>query len=195
MEMMMIASPAFEKLLAEFGSPDKITAVRASSDDVVALLLRGAAFVGYLRWLSLEQGWGFKFEGIRFSSFVSRDSLEIDVICLIKEVHNHSRTWVPAASEIAVQMEELGRQGHDLLQVCCGHDVCEILGIGLRKVLGSQNIDADPSKVERALRLAYEYEFLLRTELFAALKAWERKLPRQVDSCEVECCPASKRSR
>jgi hypothetical protein len=22
-----------------------------------------------------------------------------------------------------------------------------------------------------------------------------RKLPRQVDSCEVECCPASKRSR
>lgn len=176
MEMMTIRSPAFEKLIAEFGSSEKIAALCSCIEELLALLLRSAAVVGYFRWLSLEKEWSFTFEGIRFGKFVNRDNLEVDVALLIREVHNHSRSWSPAASDIAPQLEELGRQKHNLFEVCCGHDVCEIISIGLRKVLGSQKeIDSDCDNVERALRLAYGYEFLSRSELFAGLKAWEER--------------------
>jgi len=175
-EMLMIASPTLDKVLGEFGSSDKIRSISHNGEDVIALLLRSARPLGYLRWLSRKRDFGFDFERIRFGEFLHRERLSVDATALIVEVRNHSRRPVPTVDQLKEELEGIIDESHDPWQVCCGHDVVEILAIGFRRVLGSQrNIDSTGEKIEQALRLAYESSFFVETKLFSAIVMWERE--------------------
>jgi Protein of unknown function (DUF4435) len=59
LETMMINSPAFDKILAEYGSEDKIaTFVRSAGKPVRMMLAESGLSIGYLRWVSLREGLG-----------------------------------------------------------------------------------------------------------------------------------------
>ncbi|GAB1539708.1 hypothetical protein NUACC21_23750 [Scytonema sp. NUACC21] len=63
---------------------------------------------------------------------------------------------------------------HDPWQVCCGHDLVELLSLGLRKAIGSnKSVDIEPNSLERNLRLAYEEVYFCRTNLYLDICAWE----------------------
>ncbi|MEB3282448.1 MAG: DUF4435 domain-containing protein [Lyngbya sp.] len=171
LEIMLLQSPALEKVLGEFGSEEKIQKL---NQDIRSILLAGGVYIGYLRWISLKESLNLKFEGLSFSRFIDKKTLAIDKIKLIVAVKNNSQKFQIDEREIEQKMESLERDNHDAWCVCCGHDLIEILSIGLCKFLGSNNSkDVEADQIEKILRLAYESSYFRNTKLYSLIQQWE----------------------
>lgn len=172
LETMLIKSPALDKVIAEFGSAEKVT----EFGDVRIALINAGQSIGYLLWLSLSQQLNLKFEGIKFDKFIDSKTLKIDELNLIAEVRNKSQAFSLNSQEIQKQLIDQKDSNHDLWQVCRGHDLVEILSLGLRKIIGTNNSkDVEPESLERSLRLAYEQIYFCQTQLYINLNTWELK--------------------
>ena len=175
LECMMIASPAFTRVLDEFAMPGRVEEFEKRVRCNVALALaRSASAIGYLRWLSLRGNLGLKFEGLSFGKFLNQDDLLVDPQELVKAVRDHSQRHDLKESDLLSGVESLGAPGHDPWQVSCGHDVLDILSFGLRRVLASRNqADVKREALERSLRLAYERSYFAQTGLYQNIRLWE----------------------
>lgn len=179
---MMLASPALTHLLGELGQEELIQGFQVKTGaDVLAHLLSIGRVIGYLRWASARRQWSLKFEGLNFRAFIRERDFSFDQMQLLEEVRRHQggRTGLtPMAADLMAGIDELQDPEHDLWHVCCGHDLVELLSIGLRRVLG-ENKDADVQRerLEQQLRLAYEESYFMRTKLRAGIHAWEQRNP------------------
>lgn len=170
LECLIIASPALEKVLAEYGSTRKLAEKNARD-----ILIRNGKMIGLLRWISQKECIGLKFEGLKFSDFVDRDTLQVDVLLLIKAVKNQSQLHHLMDSYLEGKLVSL-QDKYDEWDVCCGHDLVQILSIGLRKAFGScKAIDVAPEKIETVLRLAYEFAHFRMSLIFSAMRNWEQR--------------------
>ncbi len=176
LEMMTLRSPALEKVLAEFGSEQKIAAfTQRHSQDIRAFLLEQGIHLGYLRWLSLRENLALRFEELSFSKFLDRETLTVEVLSLVTAVKHHSQKPALLEKDIQRRLEQLRADDHDPWDVCCGHDVIALLAEGLQRALGTNKAaEARAELIERSLRLAYEYPFFTKTRLYAAMIAWEK---------------------
>jgi Protein of unknown function (DUF4435) len=171
LETMLLNSPALEKLLAEFGSEEKIGNL---GRDVRSVLLETAMTVGYLRWISQIDELNLTFDGITFSKFINDQTLQIDEDKFIQEVKNKSQAFGLKSADLKQRLIDERSCNHDLWQVCCGHDLVEILSLSLRKTIGSAKAsDVEPSNLERSLRLAYEEIYFHKTQIYLSILAWE----------------------
>ena len=172
-ETMMLRSSALERVLAEYGSEDKIAAL---SQEVRTLLLKTGMSMGYLRWISQQDVLNLTFEGIKFSKFLDEKSLILDEIKLIKTVQDKSQNW-------SLEFDRFAKQRSldcDPWQVCCGHDLVEILAIGLQRIFGT--VKKEPKDLEIALRLTHRPKDFIETQLWQDLKEWEiqKNLPSSI---------------
>ena len=171
LETMLIQSPAFNKVVAEFGSENKIIQFNR---DVRETLLVTAMSVGYLLWISHCDGLNLTFDGITFSKFVHEQTLQIDELSLIREVKNKSQAFSLKDEDLQKRLMSQKNNSHDPWQVCCGHHLVEILSLGLRKAIGSNKpADVEPNSLERNLRLAYEEVYFRQTHLYLEIRVWE----------------------
>ena len=171
LETMLIESPAFNKVVAEFGSEEKIIEFNR---DVRETLLVTAMSVGYLLWISQCDELNLTFDGITFSNFVDKQTLQIDELSLIKEVKNKSQAFSLKDEDLQKRLMSQKNNSHDPWQVCCGHHLVEILSLGLRKAIGSNKpADVEPNSLERNLRLAYEEVYFRQTHLYLEIRVWE----------------------
>ena len=175
LECMMIASPAFQKLLSEYANPQQLEQFeRKSGCGLDVLLAKNAMPLGYLRWLSLRDDLAFDFEGLSFGKFLDRRDLHIDTGRLVTEVKNHSQKRNPADSELKLAMQSLSSPSHDPWQVSCGHDMVEILSFALRKTIAARkDLEVKPEVLEKDLRLAYERAYFQDTGLHKSIREWE----------------------
>jgi len=90
LEIMLLVSPALEKLLGEYGSEEKIREFETLEgvDTRRALLLR-AQEIGLLRLMSVRDTLSLRFDGLSFG-FVNSRTLELDVTELLVAVKNNS---------------------------------------------------------------------------------------------------------
>ncbi|MEH2452589.1 DUF4435 domain-containing protein [Nostoc sp.] len=173
LETMLINSPAFNKVLAEFGSEEKIAQFNR---DIRLVLVQNGISVGYLLWISKYDGLNLTFEGITFSKFIDEQTLQIDELKLIQEIKNKSQAFSLNEKYLQERLKSQKSNNHDPWQICCGHDLVEILSFGLRKVLGSNKAaDVEPNSLERSLRLAYEEIYFHQTQLYLEIRTWESK--------------------
>src|SRR6266567_4884592 len=87
LESMIIRFPAFEKVLGEFGSEEKIDLfTQTARKDVRAVLVETSMPIGYLRWVSLREDLSLTFEDLNFTGFINRETLTIDLSDLIRSV-------------------------------------------------------------------------------------------------------------
>ncbi len=163
-ETMMLRSAALERILAEYGSEDKIFAL---PQDVRTLLVNAGMPIGYLRWTSQKDGLNLTFEGIKFSKFLDEKSLILDEIKLIQTVQDKSQNWDLKSDRLSKQTSS----EYDPWQICCGHDLVKILAIGLRHVFGT--VKKESEDLETSLRLTYRPQDFLETQLCQKLKEWE----------------------
>ncbi|MGJ5672560.1 MAG: DUF4435 domain-containing protein [Nostochopsis sp.] len=171
LETMLLKSPALEKLIAVFGSQDKITQFNRN---IRELLLTVGISVGYLLWISQCDGLNLTFDGITFSKFIDEKNLQIDELKLIQEVKNKSQAFSLKDEELQQQLITQKSNSYDPWQVCCGHDLVEILSLGLRKAIGSNKAtDVEPNSLERNLLLAYEEVYFCNTQLYLEIRKWE----------------------
>jgi len=179
LETMLLNSPALEKVIAEYGSEKKI---EEFGRDIRLTLLEAGVSIGYLRWVSQLDTLNLKFEGIEFSHFIDEKTLTINNEKLIQEVKNKSQK--PALNNKDLQQRLMNQRSdnHDRWQVCCGHDLVEILYLALRKAIGSGKVpsrkkDKDENPLEPPLRLAYEYGYFNKTQIYSSICLWERCNP------------------
>jgi Protein of unknown function (DUF4435) len=76
-------------------------------------------------------------------------------------------------TDLQNRMTDQRNPSHDPWQVCCGHDLTEILSFALQKTIGSMKVDA--IELERSLRLAYEAAYFHSTQLYQSIRLWESK--------------------
>jgi hypothetical protein len=171
LENMLLNSSALEKVVAEFGSEEKI----AKFDrDIRTVLLEAGMAIGYLRWISQTDELNLTFNEITFSKFIDTKTVRIDELKLIQEVKNKSKAFELQSEDLQYRLMNQKSDSHDPWQVCCGHDLVEILSLGLRKAIGSANaIDVEPNILERSLRLAYEKTYFYTTQMYLSICSWE----------------------
>lgn len=178
LEMMIMKSQALERVIDEFGSATKIVALLTQAgSDLRTLLLEAASPIGYLRFISVRDSYNFRFDGLECNKFID-EHIACRTEQLITALKNHSNKHDIEDQELLQKVLETKERKYDVWHVCCGHDVCEILGFALRKVLGSRKaIEVTAEVIERSLRLAYNAEYFKMTTLYAKIKAWEQSHP------------------
>lgn len=175
LETMLINSPAFDKVISEFASQEKISQF---NQDIRLVILESAVPIGYLRWISLGDGLNLAFENITFSKFIDEKTLRIDKLKFIGEVKKKSQNFSLKDEDLQQQLMDKNNGDRDPWQICCGHDLVEILSFGLRKTIGSnQATDVEPISLERNLRLAYEAVYFQGTQLYSHICTWESNNP------------------
>ncbi len=178
LETMIIRSPAFEKVLGEFGSEEKIHQITQKiGKDIRTLLLECGTPLGYLRWVSLRENLSLAFEDLNFSKFISRDSLTIDRHELIQAVKNKSQRPDISEARLKASIQDLQNDAHNAWYVCCGHDLIRILSRGLHGAFSrgkNDTRDASPDILEISLRLAFEHSHFYKTHLYLSVQNWER---------------------
>lgn len=174
LETMLIKSPAFDKVIVMFGSEEKIIKF---GRDLRTVLLESGTIVGYLRWVSQSDGLNLKFEGIEFKNFINNQTIQISEIELIKEVKNKSKAYSLDNEDLQKRLTNKKNSSHNPWQVCCGHDLVEILSIALRKAIGSnRDIDVKANShdrkntLENFLLLAYEENYFHQTQLYLEIR-------------------------
>lgn len=174
-ELMIVQSPALEKLLGEFGSESKIEEIkRQTGKDIRTLLLDGSRTFGYTRLLSLRKGLALKFDELELHRCFDRHTFMIDEVKAIDCIRNKSQQLRISAEQIQTGIAEIKSDEYDTWHICCGHDLTNILSWGLRGALGTNNPHEVTSlTIEKSLRLAYEYVHFKQTHLYAALRVWE----------------------
>lgn len=182
LEAMILHSPALDKVLAELGSTEKIRRFESESGTTVREHLAALARpLGALRHISETEKIGLSFEGLKFARFVDKQSLVLDHTKLVSTVLARSVAPQRTFDQMSI-LERVDRivadRGIPAKNLSNGHDMVEILSLGLRQVLGSRReIEITPEILERDLRLAYEKEYFRSTELFAAIRDWEKRNP------------------
>ncbi|MFT4529568.1 MAG: hypothetical protein ACJAYO_000255 [Thalassolituus oleivorans] len=166
-ELMMMQSPALESFIYEYTISEDVSAMKYSLFDMA---LRAAYPIGILRWINYESRLNLNFKGLNFNEFVSIDNLElaIDTQSLVNILLERSAlkpsfvdySYLISEIDIYTQKNESG------LQVCCGHDVSNLIAILYRQKSVSTDKNMDVKKVELALRLSYQKEYFFDTKLF-----------------------------
>jgi hypothetical protein len=176
LECMILNSPAFDRVLEEFGSEERIEQFSVRRGALVARELAVSAIpLGCLRLISIRDDLGLRFEGLAFSRFVEVSDLRIDVTEMVRDVVNKSQKHHLDQKRLVELVSCEMQKGHDCWQVSCGHDIVELLSRAFRKTFrGDSSGEVDPERLERSLRLAYGVTDLRNTSLFQALQDWER---------------------
>jgi hypothetical protein len=152
LETMLIQSPALQKVVREFGSEEKITQLNR---DIREVLISVGITIGYLRYISQSDELNLTFEGITFSKFIDEKNWQFNQLKLIQEIKNKSQAFYLKDEDLEKRLITEKSNNHDPWQVCCGHDLVEVLSLGLRKAIGTnKTADVEANSLERNLRLA-----------------------------------------
>ena len=173
LETMLLCSPALGRVLGEVGSQSKIEAFQRP---VLNELLARALPIGHLRLYSIKAGLNLRFQGLRYSSWVNRTSFEASVSDLIEAVKNHSQRLDLPSEVLAAGIQELANVRFEPREICAGVDLVEILSVGLRRLLGTN--DSSPvtsAELRRYLRLSYSQQDFAASDLCKEIRGWEAR--------------------
>ena len=173
LEVMLIRSNALEKVLVEFGSRTKLGKLSA---DVREILIEAARPIGCFRIYSRDAGLGLKFDAIRYSKFIDLRSLKLDRHALIHEVKRRSQR---GGLDCGTMLEEVRSSEGGLAGtwgLCCGDDLVWILGLGLRRLFGTNaGRRVSHEILTQSLRLAYGDSDFEGTGVYKELHEWARR--------------------
>lgn len=175
LETMILKSPAFEKLLKEYGSAKKITLFKETHrKDILKTITNIGIFIGYLELLSIKDRLGLRFEGLSYRKFIEESTLKIDLKKLVTTIKNHSQQHSLNDAAIIKKITDIHKEKYNKWDICCGHDLMCILSYALRKTIGTNNAkDVKQDILEKCLRLSYEQDYFQSTNLYSFIKKWE----------------------
>jgi Protein of unknown function (DUF4435) len=168
-ETLVMNSPALHKLLHFYGDSEKVEKI-----NIVSLLLNAAKPIGLLRFLSLEKNLNLNFKNLNFQKFINKSTLQTDNQELVKAVITNTKKCKIPEKKLNEFLDRQINRSYDLWQVCCGHDLVNILAIALQEVVGSYQFPPSERKITEWLLLAYESIHLSQTNLYKSILQWEK---------------------
>ena len=171
LECLLCRSPALDKVLSEFGDSSKIQRFKEEEDtDVREGLLKRALEFGRLRWAALRCQLDINTTEMSVQRFVNENTWIVDIEGLICVAANCN---LSDADVLKRSIAELPYA--DPWYVVRGHDVVELLRIGLRRVLGDRPNNAGRKQISGILRAGISRMDLESTLLWANIRFWERE--------------------
>jgi len=167
LECILVRSGAFNKVLAEFGEPRKIARFVASGRDIRNVLVELALPLGRLRWYSYQAGVGVDFRKLIAQRFVDEASWTFDEDALLDAAS--AQPGVPVRASLVADLNAL--ISADVWQVCHGHDLIDLLGLGLARVLGNKNPGRE--RIGSVLRSGLDNTELRGLQIHRDLRQWE----------------------
>ncbi len=170
-ETMILISPVLDSILSEYGQENKI-----EGKNILQILLNEAKLLGSLKLINEREGLNLKFTDLNFSKFLNKSNLKIDIDKMIKTVLDNSKRQDLKVEDFKPKVEHILAQNHDLLQLCNGHDLIQLLSIALTKLIGSKDQkDVKIETLESSLRISYRFEDFKLTKLYASIIEWEKQ--------------------
>ena len=172
LETLLMCSQALNRVLGEVGSLSKLESFQR---DVVEELIVRALPIAHLRLHSLRNGLNLRFRGLKFSAWIDAVTFEFNVSSLIEEVKNHSQRLDLALKVLAAGMQEVENENLESREICNGGDLIEVLSVGLRRVLGTNDASTvNGDELRRYLRLAFSRQDFAASNLFKDFRRWEK---------------------
>lgn len=173
LECILCRSSALDMVLAEYGDPSKIDRFeQVTGKSVRAALLEKATPFGRLRLAALQQPI-IDLEQIRVPQFVEENTWSVRSEELIRR---SARSGLPEEiRELEYRIERLPKE--DSWYIVRGHDLIEILRLGLRHALGDIGTGIGINEIARSLRLAMPLEDLRETNMWTDIRSWENSNP------------------
>ncbi|NLN72341.1 MAG: DUF4435 domain-containing protein [Thermoplasmatales archaeon] len=173
LEGMMIRSGALEEVLWEYGDRAKMERFVKNYGEVRDVLISSAYPLGILMLISENSGRNLCFRDLDFGRFIDRRTLQCDIRSMVDEVIYNSHSPNFNAKELRKRLEEEMDHNRDPWIVCRGHDLVDILVIGLRYIFGSYNCsNMRCGELGGALRLAFDMEHFADTDLYHITSQW-----------------------
>ncbi len=170
LECLLCRSRALDSVLAEFGIAWKIQEFEESAGvDVRSGLLNRTTVFGRLRWAARRHDLDIDFGSIRVPQFININTWTVDGDELVRVVSNGGS---PDDDDV-LKRRVAGLPDADPWRVARGHDMIEILRIGLMGVLGTLPPSTGTKDIARVLRTAISLEDLQKTSLYADMRTWE----------------------
>ena len=177
LEVEMIVSSALERVLSEYGDPNKVTQLsRTMGSSVRDILFDSGYIIGSLRLFSQRQDIRLNFKGLDFKQFIGGGTLSVDRHSLVKAVLKN--TYHPSCTSKALLsgIDSVIQEGHKREHMCSGHDLVSLLAFGLNSVFGNfVSHRFDEPFVASCLRMSYPSESFWKTKLFAEMRKWEQR--------------------
>ena len=173
LECLLCRSSALDAVLAEHGSPPKIERFENETGaDVRTGLLERALVFGRLRWAAVRCHPVIDLGRLNVSRFVDEDTWTVTDEESICKALLDSRDDALALTHRIAELPEA-----DPWYVAPGHDMVEILRIGLRHTLGELPASVGVKEIGRMLRVAMSRDDLQETKLWTDVRTWEAANP------------------
>jgi hypothetical protein len=176
-ESLVVRSEAFRKAVKNYCNVQFIEDFlrREGVEAPVAvrdILVKGAAKLGYIRYMSQKEKKSIDFKGVDFSSFIDIQTLSVDDKKLCDFLDSSGRVTRSLAAE---WIDHYTKGAGDPWQFACGHDIVSLMVLALRHSnLGwRENRDSyNKDDIEAGLRQAYETRHFRETCLCRNIEEW-----------------------
>lgn len=175
-ETLIIKSPALEQVFDVYVDRAKLKQFETTAGkNIVDILLTNAQYIGLFVWYNNKKKLYLNFKGIDFLKFIDKNSLSINIQRLIETVYDNSGKIPRNKEKILCDLKKMGNKDYDKWHLCRGHDLAEILYIGIKYIFGSYRIaHIDNYKgLERELIFAYDSIYFAKTNIYRSIKQWE----------------------
>ena len=168
LECLLCRSSALDSVVAEYGDETRITRFeKGAGTGVRRGLLERALIFGRLRLFAASRNPVVGLGKIRVVAFVDERTWEVDADRLLQAVVDAG----VAAEEVADAPR--ASQDADPWRVANGHDMIDLLRIGLKRVLGRLPRTIGRDHLAAMLRASMPAEEFRRTQLWQDIRRWE----------------------
>ena len=186
-ETMCISSTAFEDFIKEYCQSHKIDNICSpKSKSLKEHIFDLAKPIAGLRMLSIKNNYSLKFKPsgkeskeLDYTKFICKDKYDfLGLDSLMKALERYYNQGLPKSNEELIQeLESLDLDKYEILDIVHGHDLSNIIVVGLKKSIGKSSLNnTKRDEVERALRLSYSREEFSKTSIYKNLSGISDKI-------------------
>jgi hypothetical protein len=175
-ETMILHSRALESILSEYADQSRLDVLEQQrGKELRQILLESAQYIGYLVYYSNKKAKNWSFEALPFSQFIVSDTLEVDKKNLIETLKKNNPSKIIEADLLLDELNNYNPKDYDPWQMCRGHDLVNILFIGLTQTFVAQDRPpvSHPQVLESHLRVAFSDEVFKNSNLYSDIRSWE----------------------
>lgn len=192
-EMMLIESSAWEQVIKHFadiakpktGGDSKLRAFEKKQEQSLKeLILNLAKEIAYYRLLVEREKYPLKFRILKksrynyldYHKFIDVKTLQLNIKKLEQTIENKSsKHSFLQSTDIQKKLSLIRGEVFDILELCNGHDVLNILSLALERAISNlaSSKKVSGEDLEERLIIAYRLDDFQKTNLYQALVNWE----------------------
>lgn len=170
-ESMMFWSNSFARIISEYGSKRKIKNKYGDVESLRGAILDICVPIGRYRIFSQKNNKCIKFKEIKYSKFIDKKTLSIDVDKFLDILNRQiaNRTLIQKSDWENAQAESFSGIYNDPQFICHGHDLMTVTALSLQGACGSQSGSFDTEFIESIFRASYHDSELVETTMWKSI--------------------------